>query len=207
MHLFENLGGGNWGFDVPNFTLTTSEGNVWKAQVIGLETPQSVWMWAWADSGNLNPESTKFAMQLKAFGEEQNLEEFTTAKLSTENLSCGGHTLSVVSASRFDEYPYFAAPQGAVTLFIIIDDPAYPANLKPVTPEHFASLFSQMLADYMIEDHRTAAESALLSSGFEVSTGSDVLVGRSGVGNVVVSFDDASRIATIDVNKRLHDNL
>jgi hypothetical protein len=116
MLLLDNLGSGDWSIDVLHHTLTSANGEAWQFQTLGMET-KGVWMWAWADEGNLNPESTRFAARVREYGEHQSLPELTTPKLETGGLACGGHTLALVAASLSDHSPYFVAPQGDVALF------------------------------------------------------------------------------------------
>jgi hypothetical protein len=197
MTLLDNLGTGNWRIDLPNHTLTLSNGAGWKFQVLGLETDSGVWMWAWADEGHLNPASTVLAKDIKTSGTKLSLPEFTKPKLSTADLLCGGHTLAAISSSFYEKFPYFAGPQGDINLFILINDPAYPSKAPGLSPQEFSDLFSQMVADYMIADQQLALTSALNAENYAISTTDTGIIATRHDGKIQSVFDESDRISEL----------
>lgn len=193
MLLLDKLGSGDWSIDVPNHTLTTASGEAWRFQTLGMET-QGVWMWAWADQGNLNAESTRFAARVREHGERQSLSELTTPKLETGGLACGSHTLALVAASLSDSSPYFVAPQGDVALFILIDDSNYPSVLPTLSPAEFVAMFIQMSADYMIPQHRLAISAALKAQGFSLTFTESGITGTRSDGVIEATLDASGQI-------------
>jgi len=195
--LLENLGSGNWSIDVPKSTLKTASGKSWKFQTLGMETAQGIWMWAWADKGNLNPESTRFASRVKEFGGKQSLSELITPKLETGKLSCGGHTLALIAASLSDRSPYFVAPQKNVTLFVLIDDSTYPSKLPSLSPAEFVAMFIRMSGDYKIPKHRLALSTALKDNDFNVTITDSSITGSRKDGTIEATLDSNRQITNL----------
>lgn len=115
---------GSWerfDYDLDALTLTFSEAGAAKLvadiQVVGT-TGAEEWLWAWANAGL--PEACRRDAELvKAFGEDNGVEELSFELLGADDVNSLGWTLTAVAARVCDAEGAYRAPRDGGALFMI----------------------------------------------------------------------------------------
>lgn len=88
----------SYDFDPNSSVLEFSSGERFETQILGLETPQGDWMWAWADTHIVNPGLSVAAKHVCQIGQNLDVPELTTGQVNVGHLLNRGHTLAVLAS-------------------------------------------------------------------------------------------------------------
>ena len=91
-------------------------------QFLGSEaTSSNTWLWAWENINEFDDKIISLAREIKAKGENLNLEALTTAEIDI-NDELNGHTLSIVACGLADKnYCYYRGPHSGGAILVAID--------------------------------------------------------------------------------------
>lgn len=161
--------------------LAFSDGTTFETQILGLETPAKQWMWAWADTGELDSCLTTGARRVKAFGEARGLAELTTGTLAVDHLRCAGHTLAAIASVVHEAHPYFRCqhPDG-VALFVLVTSATLKDDARGLDRNTARQAISDMFAAYAQADDLLTLRAAMEAAGFAVEFTETEVIGRRG---------------------------
>lgn len=194
MALFDWIGDRHWNYEKATSSISFAGGERFETQILGLENFDGVWMWAWADDGNLPAASKRFAMEMKDFGVKNQISEFMKPQFSTDNMKCGGHTLAVIAASQLLDCPYFVCPFDQLALYVVITDPKYSARPKPPSLIELETLLPQLFSDYAVVDQRLAVISAFKQLGVSPSQSEQCIRGTHNGMSLTCEFNKAGQL-------------
>jgi len=170
-------------------------------QLLGIEDQKAKsWTWSWDLPATIVARPlTRAALELKAWGEAQDLDLFFVPNFQLNNLS--GDQIAILSCglARSAAFLIMEIPLG--TAFFLLPD------LKGQIPaRHTAAflseVFREMLTAYTLPDHRAAARSLLRFEGYDLDeTQPDTWHARRADGNrITVDFDAQGRVAQLQVH-------
>lgn len=98
LHLGDLIGECDWNVDLKQGLLSFQDRYSWRIQILGTESTRgNTWLWAWANvASNLPPNLIEASLQLREFGKEHGIPEFTEAKLSLDQID--GHTIALIAS-------------------------------------------------------------------------------------------------------------
>lgn len=197
LHLAEWLGEHDWHWEDRSGQLLLRRHNQpeetmsFATQALGSESHMAeTWLWIWAnDLAELPDDLLRAARQLRAWGEELGIPEFTQGEFPLTEAD--GHVLSLVASELLKSNAYYRGPYVGGAGFVLIDDPAFPA--APSDARRVPAVFRAALASLPIADHRRAFVAYLRHLGWEIEE-HDAIVGRSDDWQVQARFNEASRL-------------
>jgi hypothetical protein len=200
LHISGLIGESSWEFDVATGTLSFGNGLHWQAQILGTESYQNnTWLWAWANTGsNLPPALIQASLQIKQFGEQQQIPELTAPQIPITD-EINGHVLSMIVSGICDADAYYRGPYDGGAAFLLIKDPRFPRSTKsPLAC--IAHDFPQAISAFSLSDHRLALTSYLdqCSLSYVVKENA-VVVSDGDVALLTAMFDQANRLTKLDV--------
>jgi hypothetical protein len=174
------INGAAYDFDPTTATLSDSSGATFSTQILGIES-NGHWMWAWADSGHLQPATTVAAAAVKAFGEAHGLAELTTAKVELAHLRCGGYTLAAIASLAQGSQPFFRCVQpDGVAVFVLVTSVTLPDDAGQLTRSEVNRAIRDMFQDYAQADDILTLSSAMTAAGYRLELTDDAVIGHRG---------------------------
>lgn len=171
------IGSRNWQFDMDSGTVTFGSDLRFSVQLLGTESEyDKTWLWAWANRESGIPANLlQAAEQMRQYGEQHQLGEFTSPELQLTELVTGHH-LSMAAGTLTNANGYYRGPYEGGALFMLIQDAAYPRpSVNPIT--RVLTMFPQVIMNVSLSDHRTALAYYLRYYGAEVKTEGNNLIG------------------------------
>lgn len=174
---------------------------VMKAQVLGSAAPgPQSWLWAWANS-SISQAATTVAGDVRGYGEEHGVSEFTAAELPLGDYDDGDllwKRLAIAAGAMYPEWrTYFPAPIGGgsiAPLLVRHPDIELPAPEFP----RVVRVLTQGLQYVGIASHGRAAEAYAQARGIPCAWEGTVLTLTLPEGKVVITCDEtATRITNI----------
>jgi hypothetical protein len=174
------------------------KGYAWKAEILGTQSELSnSWLWSWAnEASELPPAATVCARKLKQFGEKHGIKEFTmpTFQLGDE---LDGQAIVAVSVGLTKAGACFLGGYENGAAYLLITDPAY-ENKQPYPLLHIATMFTQVLGQWSVSDHRRALVGYASSYGLQTSQeGSTVKITHPSGESLIGSFNKAGHLEQI----------
>ena len=202
LHLSELVGEEDWHFDMTSRSLLSfGDRYAWRVQLLGTESEETqTWLWAWANEvSKIPPPLLQAALQLKAFGEEQQIPELATPMFPLEGID--GHFLAMIASGVCHANGYYRCPYDGGAAFLLIQDENFPKNTE--TPlQRIASVFPQAIASIDIPNHRDALAGYLEHYGLVGEAEDDMLVVREdGEAVLTAVFDVIERLAKLEVSQ------
>lgn len=192
MRLLELVGKRDWSLDLDT-GLLSFEGYVrFPVQLLGTESEQSgTWLWAWANPSIANPAVLAQSEQLRSYGEQYSVTEFTEAQVPLNGVN--GHTLSMVAAGLCGADAYYRGPYEGGAAYMLLQGP----ELRPreeLAPAGFIRLFAEFISAFSVH-HHTALAGFARQSGWQCSGTSACLDCISPRGEQVhATFDELGRV-------------
>lgn len=193
--------GWSWQIDTETGTLalTMKDGRQAEVpiQVLGSESQISnTWLWAWANKeSNLPPNIVTSAENLRHYGEENHISQFTEAKLPLHEIT--GELISMVAAGMSNAGGYFRGPYQGGAVFLLIEQmPALPQPPHPLS--RITAVFPQLTAGYSISNHMAALQAYARYYGFDTKVeGNRLNASHPQFGELVADFDEAHRMTNL----------
>jgi len=180
MLLLQQTNGASYTFQKATGALTFADGSVLTSQLLGLETPDKMWRWAW-DSDELNPAITSAARAVKTEGAARGLNELVAGLLSVKQLLCAGHTLAAVATVFFPRHGYFRCVQpDGMAVYVLVTGIELPDDVGRLDRDTVRQAISDMFADYAQADDFLTLRSAMAVTGFTVEETASQVIGRRG---------------------------
>lgn len=161
-------------------TLAFSDGTVLETQVLGVESPDGTWRWAWDDA--VVPHGcAASARQVRTHGEALGLPELTTGRLDVTTLACRGHTLAAAATELLGaEHPYMRCEQPDGMAVYLIPPLRTARDPRAMTRSEARQAILDMFAAFAQRDDMLTLRSALEAAGFAVTSTETEIVGRRG---------------------------
>ena len=200
LHLAELVEGLEWHLDLASGILSFGDRYAWRIQLLGTEAEETqTWLWAWAnEASNLPPSLLQSSLQLRAFGEEQQIPELSTPMFPLDGID--GHLLAMLASGVCEADAYYHCPYEGGAAFVLIEDENFPKNTEPPL-QRIASVFPQAIASIEIENHGEALTGYLehYSLVGEVE-GNTLVVREDGEAVLTAAFDEEDRLAKLEVS-------
>lgn len=195
-NLYEVIGEHNWDADLAAGTITFGEGKVFPLQVLGSFSHSAQnWLWAWDNTESAIPPAVlEEALQLKAFGEQHQIDLFTQGNFAaTEN---DLHRIGMIAAGMFDDSAYYLADYGQGILLATIKgdtiDQAVRDNLaRPL------SVFPQLISFFEM-NHKNTFINYITQIGYTVEETPGGLTATWNGYTITATFDELFRLTQIN---------
>lgn len=179
MRYFGQLPRGAYAFHRDTGTVVFPDGTVFETQVLGLETPEKQWVWAWADSDVLDPRLKVAAERVKAHGELHGLPELTTGTLDVSPLACAGHTLAAIATVLHAVHPYMRCEQpDGVAVYVLVTSVTLEDDSRDLPRDDVRRAISAMFEAYAQRDDMLTLRCAMEAAGFTVESTDTEIIGR-----------------------------
>ncbi|MEL6307673.1 MAG: DUF6882 domain-containing protein [Chloroflexota bacterium] len=145
--------------DLNKGILTLNE-TAFAIQLLGTESEATEsWLWAWAmnDDGSVPEIVLNVALQIRAFGEENNVPEFTSDDTIPVDDRVSGQRFGLIACVLCDGNAYFRMPYEGGAIFLLIKDSTFPTDERHLITR-MTSSFPQFIQNMQIFDHLTAME-------------------------------------------------
>ncbi len=194
-------GNPNWEFDMDSSKLTFGEVIALDAQLLGTEGISSKsWLWSWANTmSNIPANLLQAANTLRQYGEDHDIEEFTTSSLPLDQ-EYHGHHFSMVASALLDANIYYRGPYQGGAMFLLIKVPEFPIQITN-TPEHVVTTITQFAASAQTDNLRLLVTHYLETCKLNLTAIDEVLTGTFADGSYVdVIFDGDNRLQQVKAN-------
>lgn len=155
VRLLERVGELDWDLDLDTGILSFEGRCQFPVQLLGTESEQSgTWLWAWANPSIADPAVLKQADQLRAYGEQYGVAEFTEAQIPLDRVN--GHTLSLVASGLCSADAYYRGPYEGGAAYMLLQGP----ELRPqeeLTPLGFIQAFTEFIRAFAVQHHPALA--------------------------------------------------
>lgn len=195
--LADLIGEGRWDVDLQSGRLMFDSGPEFDISLLGsFGAKAGTWLWAWANEhmGDLPDRVLGPARQMRAFGAEQGLAQFTQDEIPADENDC--RMLAMLAVGHLGKGAYYRGPYDGGAAYMLLDP--VPELTEPVEITAFPRLISEFASTGV--PARPAVAAFFRSEGFEVSDDGDSLFARRGAASFMVTFEDGGRIAEIDGN-------
>jgi hypothetical protein len=173
--------------------------SVFQTQILGSESYlSSTWLWNWANEYMNYPDDLmQTAFWLKAWGEQQNIQEFVTPMFDVTD-EVDGHFLSMLAVGLTGASCYYASTDENGALFILITESIFTKPVNSVA--RVQTVFPQFISNCWVPNHHAALLGYLQYYGLEVeSTSENIIVGRSNTqGEIRASFDNRQHLTNLE---------
>jgi len=191
------LGDGPWELSIDTGEADFGDDMKFEIQLLGSEAQGTdhSWQWAWANEGiEPAPKSMHDVEKLKAFGQQNQISEFTQPTLPLEHADA--HALAMVAATICDESCYFRGPyDGGAVYFLIKTLPEERSSSAPMSDVLQAC--TELVQQFRV-NNRTMMTHLLQGQGFEMESTSDT-INATRHGDVIrLEFNQQGRLATLN---------
>ncbi len=202
LHLQEVFGKQRgWSFDLNASTLTLSDMQPFHIQLLGTESEQSkTWLWAWANTeSGIPPVALEAAEQLRTFGTNYNIRQFTASELLiTENDN--GFYFSLIASGLLGADSFYRASYDGGALYMLLQDQAYPRTSENILMRT-TRIIPAAMKKLNLNDPRGACFYYLTWYGFDVKATDSMLVAADKTGSVLrVRFDEHNQFADVSAD-------
>ncbi len=162
-------------------------------QLLGfLDPDEYTWSWAWDnDEIGFPEELIEEAKEVKEFGEENNISQFT------QNIFAASfdeaHILSMTVSSMFGDDAYCAVNYGTFVFFVTIKSDEIPSSNDP---QEFCNVLNDFHRRFEV-NHLKALESYAILKGYEFKDRGDFALVKIGDDRVVVGLTERRNIKSI----------
>ena len=187
----------SWHADLETGTIAfgTDRERVCAMQVLGSFSNESeTWLWAWENDRAPIPEALmQQALELRAFGEENNLELFTVGcfDASFDDLLFIGF----VASGMFASSAYFIAHYGNGMMLVTIESEEID-QFPVIDLARIPNVFTQVIGSYELE-HRPALLHYLAQKGYTAIETANAIRVDVDAGTIAAVFDDLGRLTDI----------
>ncbi len=206
LHLAEIVGDRSWSFSMDSGELGFDNDFAFRVQLLGTEADAGqTWLWAWANTASGIPvELLDSANQMRAYGHQTQIQALTETEVPLNNLH-NGHMFSLLASGLLESSGgYYRGPYPGGALFMLIDDPDFPADQRdPV--QRIVMTFPQLISAITLPSHLEAFLGYLQGHQLmiEQETDSQIVRAQSSSGQIITAeFDASDRL--ISLNASLH---
>ena len=192
--LADLVGSGAWQLSVSEGKITFGGRQSFPVQILGSEAEESgTWLWSWANvASNLPASVLQSARQMKAFGEQYGIREFTEPELSLDQV--GGHPLSMIASGLCGADAYYRGPYDGGAVFLLLTAPPV-KKYADDSPLRFIRIVNDFIAEFPC-DHRSSLLAYAKYKGYPVTKDGDALLTTLPLGaEVRAAFDAQGRLA------------
>lgn len=169
-------------------------------QVLGSESADEVWQWAWANPGNIPARLVETAMHMRDFGQQENIPEFANPQLQIQRTGfLTGATLAGVTCCMHNSLAYFPVPYNNANLFLLLTTQV-PQKFQENPITRMAHIFPQLTSGpWAVPDFKRAFEGYAAYYSLEfMREGDHVIASHPQYGVITATFNDYNRLINID---------
>jgi len=190
------IGNNNWNIDMSKEEISFGANIDFPIQVLGTFSHSSeTWLWAWANTkSGLSEHITQQALQLKKYGEDQEIDLFSNSSFdfSKDEL----HRIGLIASGMFDASAYYIADygQGAMLVTIksdLVDHQRQDDHLRVL------SVFPQLISQFEM-NHKIALQWYLEKKGYKISEQGAQFIATKGGDTITAEFDELSRLTNLN---------
>jgi hypothetical protein len=157
LYLSEVVSNRPWAFSMGDERqLSFGHEYAFKVQLLGTEGDAAgTWLWSWANEASGIPAPLlKSAEQLRQYGQQHDIRELVDAEIPLDEFH-NGHYFSLLASGLLKANGYYRGPYQGGALFMLIDDPDFPADDRDPM-QRITFTFPQLISAITLSDHRTA---------------------------------------------------
>jgi hypothetical protein len=207
LQLIDTVGERDWETDLaePRFSFTgASRIDCTSVNLLGSAAPgPKSWLWSWANPFGYRREVLELAEQVRAFGEQHNIPEFTTPEVPfdafpdapTEPAQVVALIMEATKAATKRWTGYQGPVGGGTRAGFIIDHPQFQLS----SPDRFRvnRVLQQGLAELRLGDHRRAFHSYATNRGLDVEHNGPLMQISGQDFEVAVRFNERNLVAAM----------
>ena len=193
--LAEVIGDNNWNVDMTTGLISFGSIDM-PIQILGTYSYHSnTWLWAWAnEASNIPNNLLKQANELKALGEEYNIEFLLKDEYKIEPIDV--HALGIIASGKFGSSAYYAGDFGDGIVLMTIDNPLVD-TVEYNEQARILKTFPQVISTFSI-NHKRTLKNYLEAKGYSVEETQEGLTATKN-GNVISAlFDDSNRLIKLN---------
>lgn len=192
--LAEVIGDNNWNIDTGTGLISFGEIDM-PMQIIGTYSFHSeTWLWAWANvASNIPANLLKQANELKAFGEEHNIEFLTKDEYKIESTDV--HALGIIASGKFNSSAYYAGNFGDGIILVTAESPEVD-QVKYNEQARILETFPQLISIFGINHERTL-KNYLLAKGYTLDETENELTASKKDNVIQACFDESRRLTNL----------
>lgn len=184
-----------WEIDMDELQLVFGDDLHCSFQLLGTFSHSTkTWLWAWANEQSDLPEDViEQSLELKKYGEENNIDLFKTPKFDATEDDL--HLFGLIASGMFKSSGYYIADFGQGTLVLTFNND-YIDQIHKENDTHYrvASVIPQLIADYEV-NHYAAIKHYLLAKDYQIIFDDGLkLIATKGGKQITAEFDNSSRI-------------
>ncbi|MGF1503843.1 MAG: hypothetical protein GYB64_09905 [Chloroflexi bacterium] len=157
VYLADSIGSQHrWQFDLVPGTVTFNGQLTFAVQLLGTQSDEhNTWLWAWAnDASGLPDRLLRAARDLKAYGEQHDIAELTTAELPISEM-INGLRLAAVASGLCAAKCFYRGEYDGGALFLLVTDESFVRRVSdPVL--RIERIFPEMLQQFSVADQKLA---------------------------------------------------
>lgn len=166
-------------------------------QVLGTQSDNSLsWLWAWSEEhAEFQPEQLIAAMQLKEWGSENDLEEFSMPAVDIERAD--GMMLSLIAAEVCKASCYYRDAYEGGSVFVLLAGAGIDRQ-PPFELTGFLRAFTELVSRYDL-NHRNVLRSYFPMKGLSFVEDGDMITGKLESGEELrMTFDGSGNLMTLN---------
>jgi len=195
---FERLVGEHFAeFDLDAGIVTINNDLALPYQVLGTQSDNSLsWLWAWSEEhAEFQPEQLTAAMQLKEWGSENDLEEFSLPEVDIEHAD--GMMISLIAAQVCKASCYYRDAYEGGAVFVLLTGAGIDRQ-PPFELSGFLRAFTELVSRYDL-NHRNVLLSYFPMKGLPFVEDGDMIVGKLESGEELrMTFDRNGSMMTLN---------
>ena len=163
-------------------------------QILGFfQEELNQWAWAWDNEDIFGRDLIKSAAEIKAIGDEFNIEEFSSPILGTTYNGC--HTLAMVASSLLDADAYYAVSEEGIDIFITINSDLIKENNST---EKFKDTYYTFQKNFNVYP-KIAFEAYTYLKGYIYKPHDDFSVVKIGEDRIIIGFTERGNVTTVQM--------
>lgn len=190
------IGNNNWNIDMSKEEISFGPNLDFPMQVLGTFSHSSeTWLWAWANTkSGLSEHITQQALQLKKYGEDQEIDLFSNSSFdfSKDEL----HRIGLIASGMFDASAYYIADYGQGAMLVTIKSDLVDRQRQDDHPR-ILSVFPQLISQFEM-NHKIALQWYLEEKGYKISEQGAQLIATKGGDRITAEFDELSRLTNLN---------
>lgn len=192
--LSEVIGDNAWNVDMETGLISFGEIEM-AIQILGTYSHQSgTWLWAWANEASNIPENLlKQANELKALGEEYNIEFLIKDEYKTEATDV--HALGIIASGKFGSSAYYAGDFGDGIVLVTLESPLVD-EVEYNEQARILKTFPEIISIFGINHKRTLAN-YLKAKGYTLKELEYEIFATKDDNALEASFDEQQRLTSL----------
>lgn len=196
-NLFAIIGENSWNIDMEKEEITFGQNLTFPIQALGSFSYSSeTWLWIWENKAGGYAESVmKQALELKKYGEENNIDLLKVGKFDAINSDL--HLIGMITSEMFDSSSYYLADYGEGILVVTIESNTID-NFQNEEHVRILTVFPELISSFEVNNHKTALTNYLTLKGYEIKSEGNKVKAKKNEKEIIAEFNDESLLIKLN---------